>query len=228
MIAQNETYGSLHLEIPLGGNGSGGLDESTQKVAEMVGNSIALALSNIRLRETLRAQAVRDPLTGLYNRRFMEESLIRELSRAERKNTNLGVVMIDIDHFKKFNDRFGHEAGDLVLAGISSLIRSHIRSSDIACRYGGEEFIVVLPDTSRGSAMERAEQLTREISQYRLEYQGQLLDPISVSMGVAIYPDHGQDWQILLRLADQALYKAKDLGRNRVVNYSEISPQLPL
>jgi diguanylate cyclase (GGDEF)-like protein/PAS domain S-box-containing protein len=223
MIAQNEVYGSLHLLAPLGGNGSGGLDESSRKLGMMVANSIALALSNIRLREKLRAQAVRDPLTGLYNRRFMEESLNRELERARRKGTPLGVMMLDIDHFKAYNDRYGHEAGDRLLTAVANLMRARIRTSDIACRYGGEEFIIVLPETNSKAALERAELLTQQISQLRIEFEEQLLDPVSVSVGVASYPGDGQDVQTLLRLADKALYRAKDLGRNRVMEYAKMA-----
>ena len=216
MIAQNETHGSLHIEAELEDGQQGGLDESRRKLAVMVGNSIALALSNIRLRERLRDQAVRDPLTGLFNRRFMEESLKRELLRVERHRHPLGVLMMDIDHFKNYNDTYGHEAGDLLLTEFAKLIRSRVRGSDIACRYGGEEFVIVLPEAAQEAVLERAEKLRLEISQLRLAYQDQILEPVTVSVGVAMCPEDGQIPQDLLRRADQALYAAKEAGRNRV------------
>ena len=216
MIAQNEVYGSLHIEADLGNGQAGGLDESRQKLAMMVSNSIALALSNIRLRERLRDQAIRDSLTSLFNRRFMEESLKREMLRVERSDQPLGVLMMDIDHFKNYNDTYGHEAGDLLLSEVAKLMRSRVRGSDIACRYGGEEFVIVLPEATLATVLERAEKLRLEISQLRLSYEDQFLEPVTVSVGVAMYPEDGQNPQDLLRRADQALYAAKEAGRNRV------------
>lgn len=213
MIAQNEIYGSLHVEKDLR---IGVLDEPQQNLATMVANSIALALSNIRLRETLRDQAIRDPLTGLFNRRFMEESLQRELLRSDRNGQPLGVLMLDIDHFKHFNDRYGHDAGDLLLSEAAKIMSDRIRASDITCRYGGEEFIIVLPDSSQEIALDCAERIRFEISQLRLNYQDRQLEPVTVSVGVAIYPHHAQTADNLLRQADIALYIAKDAGRNTV------------
>lgn len=219
MIAQNEIYGTLHIEVDLGNGKQGGLDESRRKLAVMVSSSIALALSNIRLRDRLRDQAVRDPLTSLFNRRFMEESLTRELLRVERSNKPLGVLMMDIDHFKNYNDTYGHEAGDLLLVEVAKLIRSRIRGSDIACRYGGEEIVVVLPEAASKVVLDRAEKLRLEISQLRLTYQDQVLEPVTVSVGVVMCPEGGQSPQGLLRRADQALYAAKQAGRNRVLQW---------
>jgi diguanylate cyclase (GGDEF)-like protein/PAS domain S-box-containing protein len=216
MIAQNEVYGSLHIEVELKDAKDGGLDETRRKLATMVGNSIALALSNIHLRDRLREQAVRDPLTGLFNRRFMEESLKRELLRVERSKNPLAVLMMDIDHFKVYNDTYGHEAGDLLLTEVAKLIRTRIRGSDIACRYGGEEIVLVIPDVAETTVLERAEKLRIEISQLRLPYGDEILEPVTVSIGVSMCPEDGLTPQDLLRRADQALYTAKEAGRNRV------------
>lgn len=216
MIAQNEIYGSLHIEADLENGRLGGLDESRRRLAMMVGNSIALALSNIRLRERLHEQAVRDPLTGLFNRRFMEESLKRELLRVERSEQSLAVLMMDIDHFKIYNDKYGHEAGDLLLTEVAKLIRSRIRGSDIACRYGGEEIVLVLPAVVEETVWQRTEMLRLEISQLRLVYAGEILEPVTVSVGIAMCPKDGKTPQDLLKRADQALYAAKEAGRNRI------------
>lgn len=216
MIAQNEIYGSLQIEADLLDGHTSRLDESRQQLASMVGNSIALSLSNIRLRARLRDQAIRDSLTGLFNRRFMEESLSRELLRAVRSQQQLGVLMLDIDHFKVFNDRYGHEAGDRLLIEAAESMRKCVRGSDVICRYGGEEFVIVLPETAAETILERADRLRLEISQLHLAYEGELLEPVTVSVGVAMYPKDGQTPQDLLRRADQALYMAKEAGRNRV------------
>lgn len=171
----------------------------------------------VRLTETLRQQSIRDPLTGLFNRRFMEEALLRELLRAERLEQSLSVIMLDIDHFKRFNDTFGHDAGDLVLRQVGAFLHAHIRGADIACRYGGEEFILVLPGASLAAAQARADQLRLVTRDLVLQYEGQSLGTFSFSIGVAGYPEHGRIYSALLRAADEALYRAKRAGRDRVV-----------
>jgi diguanylate cyclase (GGDEF)-like protein len=159
----------------------------------------------------LREEAIRDPLTNLYNRRFLQDYLSRELLRAEREGFRVAVIMIDLDHFKRVNDTAGHSAGDSVLVQIAALLKRHIRGSDIACRYGGEEFTLVLPNATVQSARSRAEAICSAVR----EESGRLLG-ITASLGVAIFPDHTAEPQSLLRAADQALYAAKGRGRNQV------------
>jgi diguanylate cyclase (GGDEF)-like protein len=173
----------------------------------------ALIITNTQLRETLKQQSIRDPLTGLFNRRYMEEMLKREVSRVTRHLRPLGVIMIDIDHFKRFNDTFGHAEGDRLLRDIGRFLQGRVRGEDIACRYGGEEFILILPDASLEIVQKRAEQLCREVN-------GPTIHPrhgITLSLGVAVYPQHGRTIEAVLRAADVALYRAKQEGRNRVV-----------
>src|SRR5690606_28673654 len=180
---------------------------------------IALQTGNMRSRDALREQSIRDPLTGLYNRRYLEESLKRELLRAvrmTRRRSGLAVLMIDVDHFKRFNDEHGHEAGDLVLGSIGSRLRRVVRASDIASRFGGEEFVVVLPEVTPARALARAEQIRVAVEAKRLVHCGAPLPPVTVSIGVAMYPQHGDSVEALLRAADLALYGAKRDGRNQV------------
>ena len=176
---------------------------------------LALALANLRLRETLRSQAIRDSLTGLFNRRYLEVTMERELNRVKRQGTPLGVIMMDLDHFKDYNDTFGHSAGDKLLSALGALLKSHIRGEDIACRYGGEEFLLILPGASMEIALERAEGLRQAVKEMHQHYQG--LKPASLSLGVAVYPDHGDTGGQLIQSADAALYRAKRAGRDRVV-----------
>lgn len=175
----------------------------------------------IELEKSLQEQALRDPLTGLYNRRYMQETLERELNRAVRKNTEVGIILADIDHFKKINDTFGHQAGDVVLREISGFLRDHIRSSDVVCRFGGEEFLLVLPDSSADGAFARAEDLRSSLAECEIEYQGRSID-VTFSAGVAVFPHSGATVDELIAAADRALYHAKSEGRNRVVLYSGI------
>jgi diguanylate cyclase (GGDEF)-like protein len=180
---------------------------------------IALEIGNMKSRDALREQSIRDPLTGLYNRRYLEESLQRELLRAvrmTRRRAGLAVLMIDVDHFKRFNDEHGHEAGDIVLGAIGSRLRRVVRASDIASRFGGEEFVVVLPEVTPARAMVRAEQVRAAVEALCLDHHGEALPPVTVSVGVAMYPQHGDSVEILLRAADHALYGAKRDGRNQI------------
>jgi diguanylate cyclase (GGDEF)-like protein len=169
----------------------------------------------------LHAQATTDPLTRLSNRRQLAELLPRELLRARRgdgkvSTGKLAALLIDLDFFKKINDTFGHEAGDLVLSEVGKLLRALIRASDIACRYGGEEIALILPDTTLKVATDRAESIRVKISGLRFVHEGASIGPVTASIGVAIFPDHAGDAEGLLRAADAALYRAKRDGRNRV------------
>ena len=175
----------------------------------------ALVLNNAQLREALREQSIRDPLTGLFNRRYMEETLEREVNRVNRHLHPLGIIMIDIDHFKGFNDTHGHSAGDLLLKDLGQFLRTHIRAEDIACRYGGEEFLLIMPDAPIEVAYQRAEHLQKEIRSFQTP-PNSTNEGITLSIGIAIYPDHGLTIDEVLRAADNALYRAKREGRNRI------------
>lgn len=213
MMAQGEISGLLYLIS----SHPGRLSEAKQQLARTVSEQIALALANIKLRETLHTQSIRDSLTGLFNRRYLEETLERELQRAHRQNQSVGIVMIDIDHFKNFNDTFGHDAGDAVLRQVGELLMKNIRGSDIACRYGGEELTLILPDATLSETYRRAEQIREAIKNLVLEHRGELLGIITASLGIACYPTAGITGDDLIRAADMALYRAKALGRDRVI-----------
>jgi diguanylate cyclase (GGDEF)-like protein len=172
-----------------------------------------LTQSNRRLRD----QAMHDGLTGVHNRRYLEESLGREESRVRRSGGSLGIMMIDIDEFKRFNDTLGHAAGDAVLRAMGQYLLTAARGEDIVCRYGGEEFVLVLCHAPHDIVLQRAESLRQGVEQLGIEYEGRLVGPITVSAGIGIFPDHGDSWEAVLRAADAALYQAKQLGRNRVV-----------
>jgi len=191
-------------------------DHKAQLVT-MIAEHIALALSNLELKETLRQQSIRDALTGLYNRRYMEETLDRELSRASRENLPVGVMMLDIDHFKNFNDLEGHDAGDALLRELGALLNKSIRGSDIVCRYGGEEFLVVLPGIDKEQTKRRAEELRLAVREMLVYHLGKPLAKCTISIGVASYPEDETTIDRLLKAADHALYRAKDAGRDRVM-----------
>jgi len=180
-------------------------------------NLTALVLDNAHLREALREQSIRDPLTGLFNRRYMEEALKQQMSRVTRQLHPLGIIMIDIDHFKDFNDTYGHAAGDALLSELGQLLKSHVRNEDIACRYGGEEFLLIMPYASLEVAQERADQLRQDARQLRWQDAGRSPEAITLSAGVAIYPQHGRTIETVLLAADAALYRAKQDGRDRVI-----------
>jgi len=212
MMAQSEAIGVLHLMQPENVK----MTETKQRLAITMAEHIAMALSNLRLHETLRSQSIRDPLTGLFNRRFMEESLELEIRRASRNQRPLGMIMMDLDHFKYFNDNFGHEAGDLLLKELGALLRGNIRGEDIACRYGGEEFTLILPEGSGPVTRQRAEFYKEAIQRLDIHYRGHPLGRVTASMGVAIFPDHGRTAKALIEAADKALYRSKSAGRDRV------------
>lgn len=166
------------------------------------------------LKEALQHESSHDPLTGLHNRRHLEERLVGEISRARRNGTVLGVVLLDVDDFKKVNDQHGHGAGDEVLVSVASVLSKHSRASDIPCRLGGDEFLLVLTDSNLAGPALLAERLREEVQEATT---GRLGQQITVSVGVSAFPDHGDTFEILLHAADQALYEAKSRGRNRVV-----------
>jgi len=184
-------------------------------LTEMV-EHYALALVNLRLRERLRLESIHDPLTELYNRRYMEEALDREIRRARRHDTPVSLLMLDVDHFKTVNDTYGHETGDVVLRELGALLQRNIRGGDIACRYGGEEFLLILPDTPLGTATQRAEEILKQIRTLTIAYQDTGFH-ITASIGVSALPRHGHEIQHIIHAADAALYRAKENGRNQVV-----------
>jgi diguanylate cyclase (GGDEF)-like protein/PAS domain S-box-containing protein len=213
MAVKGEHLGLLHL-----GSEVTRLDEARQRFAQTVAESVGLGISNLRLSEALRNQAIRDPLTGLFNRRFMVEALERELRRATRRLTPLSVIMLDLDHFKLLNDTSGHEAGDALLRDLGAYLLRNVRAGDVACRYGGEEFMLILPDAPQGHAKERAEALRDGVRTLGVRDAVRGGSPITVSAGVASFPEHGATADELLRAADAALYVAKQQGRDRVVS----------
>ncbi|MGV8949025.1 MAG: GGDEF domain-containing protein [Candidatus Paracaedibacter sp.] len=183
---------------------------------ETLVNQLSLSISAIKMRDLLKDQATRDPLTNLFNRRYLEETLQRELHRAQRHSTPVSIIMIDIDHFKNINDTYGHDGGDEVLARIGLLLQKYYRKSDIACRFGGEEFILVLPEMNLDIAVERAETIRLAAESLRLTLRGQEMKGLTISLGVATYPQHGMSIEALISAADKALYRAKSSGRNRM------------
>jgi len=216
LAAQGETLGIVHLCEPNAADSPDWL-AARQQVLRGVVDTLALALANLRLRETLRQQSIRDPNTGLYNRRYLEETSGRELRRMERSGQPMAMIMLDVDHFKQFNDTFGHEAGDLVLKHVASTLLDHARESDVVSRYGGEEFALMLPATSLADAAERAEALRKAIRQLHLTHRGRTLGTITASFGVSAFPELGASWVEIVNAADRSLYQAKADGRDRVV-----------
>jgi diguanylate cyclase (GGDEF)-like protein/PAS domain S-box-containing protein len=179
-----------------------------------------------KLQEELREQAVRDPLTGLYNRRYLDETLVREISRIEREQSTLSIIIADIDHFKSINDTYGHQVGDQFLVIIAGLMKRYARSSDIVCRYGGEEFLLILPGANLVSAGVRAEEIRQKCLELGVPHEGQTLS-VSMSFGVATYPQHGQAAEEIIIKADKAMYSSKQAGRNRVTLWCEPPPPVP-
>ncbi|MBN3563429.1 sensor domain-containing diguanylate cyclase [Aliamphritea spongicola] len=210
LLAQGETIGILHFVLPPETEA-----DRFQGMWSAVSEQIGLTLANIQLRDSLREQAIRDPLTGLFNRRYMLEALDQAHSRAERTGTDIAVMMIDLDHFKLFNDNFGHDAGDHVLKAVSQALKDSLRQEDIACRYGGEEFCVVCPSTSEVQARQIAERICKSIRKLELSMNQLSLGTVTTSIGIAVYPQHGAAMDDVIRVADEALYAAKQNGRDR-------------
>jgi diguanylate cyclase (GGDEF)-like protein len=210
LSAQNLSLGFLYLSAP----GPGPIDRID--IATAAAEQLSLALGNLRLQETLRQQSIRDALSGLYNRRYLEESLPRELGRCERRQLPLALLMLDLDHFKAFNDAHGHDGGDALLAGFGRLLQANCRSEDIPCRYGGEEFTLILPEADLGTAMQRAQEIRGAVEAMNVQHLQRVIGGITVSIGIVLFPLHASEGTELKRLADAALYRAKRNGRNRV------------
>lgn len=211
LMSQGEPLGVLHLSgdvAPL---------SRERRIAQGIADLLALSISQLRLQESLRVQSVRDPLTGLFNRRYIDASLLRECLRARRSQQTLALLLIDLDEFKHFNERHSHEAGDAALAQIGQLIAQTIRPEDVAGRHGGEEFLVLMPETDLSGALDRAELLRRALFALRIDLHGRKVEAVRCSIGVAIYPLHGSEPGLCLRAAEKAVHAAKQAGRDQVV-----------
>ncbi|MEP7043906.1 MAG: GGDEF domain-containing protein [Dokdonella sp.] len=210
LVANGEIFGVLHLTSPHD------IGAETRGVMIAAAEQISLTLANLRLQESLRTQSLRDALTGLFNRRYLESSLEREVLRAQRHALTFAVLMIDIDDFKRFNDEHGHDAGDALLSEFGRLLQRSLRTEDIVCRYGGEEFIAILTDADPDIARQRAEAIRAEVQRLELRHRNEICGRITVSIGIALYPTHGTLAADLLHRADKALYASKRAGKDRV------------
>jgi len=217
LLAQGTAVGVLHLRLDPDQAETGAFNENQQRLAGKVAEYIAMTLTNLKLRDELRSQAIRDPLTRLFNRRYMEETLEREIRRANRHSTAVGIIMFDIDKMKPINDQFGHDAGDLVLKSLGKELLSMFRGEDVACRYGGDEFTIVLPEASLADVWRRAEQMRDAVRRLDLVYEGKHLGPLTLSIGVAAYPDHGATTERVLLASDAASYASKSEGGDRIM-----------
>ncbi len=214
LISQGKSIGIVHFEVI----GPGEVPESAVQHTNMFAEQVALSVANLRLREALLEQSIRDPLTKLFNRRYLEETLEREVGKAARSREPLGVLMVDLDRFKRFNDTYGHEAGDTILRATASFLVKSVRAEDVVCRFGGEEFVIILPTADGKVAHARAEKIRLELRELAVLHQGTLLGTITASVGVAAFPLNGTSPQLLLDAADSALYRAKTEGRDRVID----------
>lgn len=212
LVSQGESIGVLYFQMIAAGE----IHESLTLTVNMFAKQVGLSIANLRLRDALRSQSIRDPLTGAFNRRYLEETLEREIRRATRSQQSLGVLMLDLDHFKKFNDTYGHEAGDDVLRETAALLSKCVRAEDVVCRYGGEEFVIILPAATLDVTQSRGEDIRQKLHDLAILYQGRSLGRVTASFGVACFPNHGATRQLLLEAADAALYRAKREGRDRV------------
>jgi diguanylate cyclase (GGDEF)-like protein/PAS domain S-box-containing protein len=230
MVAQGDTIGVLQVHVATGLE-SKLLDENLQNTLERIASSaagqIALSIASLKLREALKDQTIRDPLTGLYNRRFMHDFLEREVLRARRTKGSFAVMFIDLDYFKRFNDSFGHDAGDFVLQSFTQVLTNHFRGSDILCRYGGEEFALVLPDSSLNDAEMRADDLRTKVKNLAMSHREMAMGPITCSIGIAEFPVDGSTAEELLRVADKCLYEAKKQGRDRTATLHKLLSPTP-
>jgi diguanylate cyclase (GGDEF)-like protein/PAS domain S-box-containing protein len=222
LIAQGETQGVLYIEDELSlravtPQAVAYEQSSLYRRATAVAERVSLALANLKLRELLRNQSIRDPLTGLYNRRYLEEALNRELHRAQRAGRLFSLVMLDLDHFKHFNDTFGHQVGDILLKEVAGAIKSRVRAGDLACRFGGEEFSLIISEVDTQGTYRCVDNIREAIKHLALHHRGQTLGTITISAGIATFPAHGSNAEDLMRAADDALYRAKKGGRDRIM-----------
>lgn len=217
MLAHGETIGMFFVE----GETDASLQPRKQNIIKTLSEQTSLAIANLRLQDKLRQQSMRDPLTQLFNRRYLQETLEREISRARRNKQEMCCLVIDIDHFKKFNDTYGHDGGDALLVNFAKLLSQNVRNEDIVCRYGGEEFVVILPGTNAEGGMARANILRTLASEMTVVIDKKTVANITFSAGMSVFPQHGDTMEDLITLADSALYKAKNQGRNQVVLFNK-------
>jgi diguanylate cyclase (GGDEF)-like protein/PAS domain S-box-containing protein len=213
ILAQGETLGILHFQST---DEAPQMDASELSFKTTFAGQVGLSITNIRLREALRTQSVRDALTGLYNRRYLEEVLERETRRAGRAGLSMGILMLDLDHFKRFNDTYGHDAGDAVLRETAAFLLKNVRAEDFVCRFGGEEFVVILPTADLEGSRMRGERLRSSMRELTIMHQGKSLGMVTLSVGVATFPANGMSPKELMTAADAALYEAKRGGRDQV------------
>jgi diguanylate cyclase (GGDEF)-like protein len=192
---------------------------NNEKLIYNLAGQIALSISNIKLQETLRIRSLSDPLTGLNNRAYINQYLERDIQKAKAKLSSIAIVMIDLDYFKTINDTYGHDAGDEVLLGVGRMLLEEIRKTDIACRYGGEEFLLIFFDTNLAAAFSRVKAIKEKISQIEFRFGGKIIDPLTASFGISLYPENGDDAAKLIEAADRALYESKKSGRNKITIY---------
>lgn len=222
LLGHGELLGVMHLCFDGGNSAEELTDGGRAQIIQAVANQVALSVANLRLRETLRDQSLLDPLTGLYNRRAIHEWFEREITSAVRNGRALSVLLVDIDHFKRFNDQCGHECGDTALRHLAGLLRDGLRADDLICRLGGEEFAILLPDTAMREAIAVAEKLRRAAEALVIHHRGQAIGPLTISIGVAALGLDADRAEQLLRHADRALYRAKAAGRNCVQASDEL------
>ena len=213
LVAQGETLGVMHIRRD---NICDEFDDNDRQMATSLAEPVSLAIANLQLRDNLRNQAIKDSLTGLFNRRYFSETAEKELARAVKQQSPMAILMIDIDFFKKLNDGFGHDAGDKALQMFGGLLNKLTLNENIACRMGGEEFVILLSDTNAQQAQEFANHLRNKIKELKIINNGMNIGPISASIGIAIFDNDDKDINELVKLADQALYQAKENGRDRV------------
>jgi len=230
LIANGDTFGTLAIQtddplFPISDPDDGSdVFARRLQLAATAAEHIAVAVANLNLRESLRVQAVRDPLTGLYNPRYMQEFLDRELHSARRKRRPLAVMMLDLDHFKRYNNNFGHCAGDQALAAVGETLRRCVRAEGVVCRYGGGEFALILPECSLRHATVRAEEICKRLREYRAQPDQQATGALTVSIGVAAFDETTDRVDLLLKFAEDALHQAKCAGRDRAVAARPAAP----
>ena len=214
LVAQGETLGVMHIKRE---NPNDEFSDNDRQMATSLAEPVALAIANLQLRDNLRNQAIKDSLTGLFNRRYFSETADKELARAIKQNSPMAILMIDIDFLKKLNDSYGHDAGDAALKTFGALLAKLTLTEHVACRMGGEEFVILLSDTTTTKAVEFANNLRIKIKELKISNNGMNIGPITASIGVAMFDNDSKDINDLVKLADQALYHAKETGRDKVV-----------
>lgn len=219
IVAHGDTIGMMHLASEKFGdenNQTTAEGRQERKLALMCAEQISLAIANVRLRDELHSQSIRDSLTGLYNRRHFNDACRKQIATSKRRGEEFGLISFDVDHFKLFNDNHGHDAGDMVLRAVGEALQKEFDGNEMPCRTGGEEFTVLIPELGQQATLERAERLRKMVEAIVVRYGDHALPRITISAGVSIYPEHGDMPQTLLKASDEALYVAKGLGRNQV------------